>query len=72
MSTSKESLYVINKTREDDQDLSEEARERLLSQVPMGRLGTPTDVASAVLFLLGDGASYVTGTTIDVNGGMYI
>jgi len=53
-------------------DLSEDARERLLSQVPMGRLGTPKDVASAVLFLLGDGASYVTGTTIDVNGGMYI
>jgi 3-oxoacyl-[acyl-carrier protein] reductase len=53
-------------------DLSEDARERLLSQVPMGRLGTPKDVASAVLFLLGDGAAYVTGTTIDVNGGMYI
>jgi len=53
-------------------DLSEDARERLLSQVPMGRLGTPKDVASAVLFLLGDGASYVTGTTVDVNGGMYI
>jgi 3-oxoacyl-[acyl-carrier protein] reductase len=53
-------------------DLSEDAREKLLSQVPMGRLGTPKDVASAVLFLLGDGAAYVTGTTIDVNGGMYI
>jgi len=53
-------------------DLSEDAREKLLSQVPMGRLGTPNDVASAVLFLLGDGAAYVTGTTIDVNGGMYI
>jgi 3-oxoacyl-[acyl-carrier protein] reductase len=53
-------------------ELSEEAREKLLSQVPMGRLGTPADVASAVLFLLGEGAAYVTGTTIDVNGGMYI
>jgi 3-oxoacyl-[acyl-carrier protein] reductase len=53
-------------------DLNEDAREKLLSQVPMGRLGTPKDVASAVLFLLGDGAAYVTGTTIDVNGGMYI
>ena len=53
-------------------DLSEDARERLLSQVPMGRLGTPKDVAFAVSFLLGDGAAYVTGTTIDVNGGMYI
>ena len=53
-------------------DLSEEAREKLLSQVPMGRLGTPNDVAAAVLFLLGEGAAYVTGTTLDVNGGMYI
>lgn len=53
-------------------EMSEEARGKLLSQVPMGRLGTPADVASAVLFLLGEGAAYVTGITIDVNGGMYI
>jgi 3-oxoacyl-[acyl-carrier protein] reductase len=52
--------------------LSEDARAKLLAQVPMGRLGTPADVASAVLFLLGEGASYITGTTIDVNGGMYM
>lgn len=54
------------------QALSEEARERLLDQVPMKRLGTPADVAEAVLFLLGDGASYITGTTLYVNGGMYM
>jgi len=53
-------------------DLGAEARERLLDQVPLKRLGTPADVAAAVLFLLGEGAAYVTGTTVDVNGGMYM
>ncbi len=52
--------------------LSEEARARLMDLVPMKRLGTPADVASAVLFLLGDPASYITGTTLYVNGGMYM
>jgi 3-oxoacyl-[acyl-carrier protein] reductase len=52
--------------------LSEEARSRLLDLVPLKRLGTPADVASAVLFLLGDEASYVTGHTLYVNGGMYM
>lgn len=52
--------------------LGEEARTRLLELIPMKRLGTPADVASAVLFLLGEGASYVTGTTLYVNGGMYM
>jgi 3-oxoacyl-[acyl-carrier protein] reductase len=52
--------------------LNEGARSRLVEQVPLGRLGTPADVAAAVLFLLGEGASYITGITIDVNGGMYM
>lgn len=51
-------------------DLPESARERLLLQVPMNRLGTPEDIASAVAFLLSDHASYITGTTLRVNGGM--
>jgi 3-oxoacyl-[acyl-carrier protein] reductase len=42
---------------------------RASSQIPLGRLGTPEDVASAVRFLVSPGASYVTGVTIDVNGG---
>ncbi len=53
-------------------ELGEEPRRRLLEQVPLGRLGTGRDVAEAVAFLLGEGASYVTGTTLYVNGGMYM
>jgi 3-oxoacyl-[acyl-carrier protein] reductase len=53
-------------------NLDAEVRSRLLDQIPLKRLVTPADVAAAVLFLLGDGAGYVTGTTVDVNGGMYM
>ena len=52
--------------------LSEEQRRALLEQVPMGRLGTPEDVAGAVLFLVSPQASYITGETLHVNGGMYM
>jgi len=52
--------------------LTEEQRGKLLEQVPMHRLGTPGDVAAAVGFLLGEGAAYITGITLDVNGGMYM
>ena len=52
--------------------LSETQREALLAQIPLGRLGRPEDVAEAVLFLAGRGGAYVTGTTVHVNGGMYM
>ena len=52
--------------------LPEDARKRLLDQVPLGRLGTPEDVAAAVRFLVGDDAAYVTGAVVDVNGGLYM
>jgi len=50
--------------------LPEDQKEALASQIPMGRLGTASEVADAVLFLAGDGASYITGQTLHVNGGM--
>jgi len=51
--------------------LPEKAREALLAQVPMGRAGTPEEVAHAVVFLASDKASYITGTVIHVNGGLW-
>ena len=51
--------------------LPDEQKETLASQIPMGRLGTADEVAKAVLFLAGDGGSYITGQTLHVNGGMY-
>jgi 3-oxoacyl-[acyl-carrier protein] reductase len=51
--------------------LSDEQKDTLASQIPMARLGTADEVAKAVLFLAGDGGSYITGQTIHINGGMY-
>ena len=53
-------------------DMPEKAREGLLSQIPAGRYGTPEDVAAAVAYLVSDGAGYVTGQVIHVNGGMFM
>jgi 3-oxoacyl-[acyl-carrier protein] reductase len=52
--------------------LSEEQRTALLQQIPLGRLGSPEDVAAAVAFLASPQAAYVTGATLHVNGGMYM
>jgi 3-oxoacyl-[acyl-carrier protein] reductase len=52
--------------------LTEAQREALLSQVPMKRLGRPDEVAAGVTYLLSDQAAYVTGITLDINGGMYM
>ena len=51
--------------------LPDDQKEALASQIPMGRLGTTDEIAQAVLFLAGDGGSYITGQTLHVNGGMY-
>ncbi|SPF47025.1 3-oxoacyl-(acyl-carrier-protein) reductase [Candidatus Sulfotelmatobacter kueseliae] len=50
--------------------LSDEFKQNALKQIPLGRVGTPEDVASAVGFLASDEASYITGHVLNVNGGM--
>jgi 3-oxoacyl-[acyl-carrier protein] reductase len=52
--------------------LNDEQRAALLQQIPMARLGTPADIAAAVLFLVSPQAAYITGETLHVNGGMYM
>lgn len=52
--------------------LAEEHKQQLLSRIPLARLGSPEEIASVVLFLASDAASYITGETIHVNGGMYM
>ena len=52
--------------------LTDEQKSGILAQVPLGRYGTVDDIASAVTFLASDAASYITGHTLDVNGGMYM
>jgi len=53
-------------------DLPDAAKDAMLGQIVLGRLGAPADIANAVAFLAGPGASYITGETLHVNGGMYM
>ncbi len=46
-------------------------KENLASQIPMGRLGTTSEIAQAALFLASESGSYITAQTIHINGGMY-
>lgn len=52
--------------------LGEEAAQKLITQIPLGRLGSVKDIAYAVAFLASPNAGYITGETINVNGGMFI
>lgn len=52
--------------------LPEAQRDALLAQIPLGRLGMPEEIAAAVAFLASPEAGYITGTTLHVNGGMYM
>jgi 3-oxoacyl-[acyl-carrier protein] reductase len=54
------------------QALSENVRQELAKQIPLGRLGTAQDVANAVRFLASPAAAYITGQVVHVNGGMYM
>ncbi|AMJ57381.1 MULTISPECIES: 3-oxoacyl-ACP reductase FabG [Stenotrophomonas] len=53
-------------------DLPEDAKAAMLGQIALGRLGQPADIAKAVAFLAGPSASYITGETLHVNGGLYM
>ncbi|HYB52996.1 MAG TPA: 3-oxoacyl-[acyl-carrier-protein] reductase [Thermoanaerobaculia bacterium] len=53
-------------------DMTEEARQRLFDEIPLGRLGSPEDVAAAVAYLASEEASYVTGHVLNVSGGLYM
>jgi len=52
--------------------MTEEARQSLFAQIPLGRLGTPEDVAAAVAYLASEEAAYVTGHVLNISGGLYI
>ncbi|HEX8700881.1 MAG TPA: 3-oxoacyl-[acyl-carrier-protein] reductase [Myxococcaceae bacterium] len=52
--------------------LSEELRQKMVESIPLARLGSPEDVANAVVFLASDSAAYITGEVLKVNGGMYM
>ena len=52
--------------------LTDEQKAKLLEHIPLGRMGRPEDIAEAVAYLASDAAAYVTGTTMHVNGGMYM
>ena len=51
--------------------LPDKAKEAMMQQIPMGRIGKPEDVAAVVEFLASDSASYITGQVIHINGGMF-
>jgi 3-oxoacyl-[acyl-carrier protein] reductase len=53
------------------EELNEKQKEAILSQVPLGRMGSAQEVAWAVRFLVSDQAAYITGSTLHVNGGLY-
>ncbi len=54
------------------ENLPEAARQRLLSLIPLGRMGTDRDIACGVRFLASEEASYITGHVLNINGGMYM
>ncbi len=61
--------YIVTEMTE---ALNEDVQQKMLTDIPMAKLGSADDVAGAVLYLVSDAAGYVTGQTIHVNGGMYM
>jgi acetoacetyl-CoA reductase len=52
--------------------IKEEIREKIVAQVPQGRLGSPEEIAGAVAYLASDEARYITGANIAINGGLHM
>jgi 3-oxoacyl-[acyl-carrier protein] reductase len=52
--------------------LSDKVKDELKNRIPLGRMGTAREVASAIVFLATDEAGYITGHVLDVNGGLYL
>jgi NAD(P)-dependent dehydrogenase (short-subunit alcohol dehydrogenase family) len=52
--------------------VSDEVNAAYAARIPLGRLGTPLDVAHTIAYLFSDHADYLTGTTIEVNGGLFM
>lgn len=68
-------INALNPGRIDTQmirDVSDEVNDAIASRIPLRRLGVPKDIANVCLFLASDLADYLTGTTIEVNGGLYV
>ena len=61
--------YIVTEMTE---AMTEDAQAKIKSEIPMGLLGTPEDVAGAVAYLVSEDGRYVTGQTLHVNGGMYM
>jgi 3-oxoacyl-[acyl-carrier protein] reductase len=53
-------------------ELTDDQREQMMARVALGRMGSADDIAATVDFLVSDDASYITGATIPVNGGLYM
>jgi 3-oxoacyl-[acyl-carrier protein] reductase len=52
--------------------IPDKVKQKILSQIPMGRFGTPREVAMSVVYLASPEADYITGTVLNLNGGMYL
>ena len=52
------------------EDIQETVKDDLFKQIPLGRIGKPSDIATAVLYLASDEAGYITGQTLAIDGGM--
>ena len=68
-------INAVNPGRFDTQmirDVPDEVNQAIAANIPAGRLGLPEDIAKVCLFLASDLADYLTGTTMEVNGGLYV